>query len=98
LKSYTSDNDARDKPLPDGPTLLRKRTGELVPSSMKPSPGNRRGSVTGMDLSRYIAPFAVVSSYSESVMEDGSVLSRKWYTWVFPDVRVPIIFRGDLQH
>jgi hypothetical protein len=44
---HTSDEDAGHKPLPDEPTLLRKGSGELVPSSMKPSSENRHGSMTG---------------------------------------------------
>jgi hypothetical protein len=44
---HTFDEDAGHKPLPDEPTLLRKGSGELVSSSMKPSSENRHGSMTG---------------------------------------------------
>lgn len=44
---HMSENNAGQKPVPDEPTLLRKVSGELVPSSMKPSSKNRHGSVTG---------------------------------------------------
>jgi hypothetical protein len=44
---HTSENDDGHKSLPDKPTLLRKGSGELVPSSMKPSSEDRHGSMTG---------------------------------------------------
>jgi hypothetical protein len=44
---HTSENDDGHKSLPDKPTLLRKGSGELVPSSMKPSSEGRHGSMTG---------------------------------------------------
>jgi hypothetical protein len=44
---HTFENDGGHKPLPDEPTLLRKGSGELVPSSMKPSSENRHGNMSG---------------------------------------------------
>jgi hypothetical protein len=44
---HISENDAGHKPLSDELTLLRKGSGELVPSSMKSCSENRHGSMTG---------------------------------------------------
>jgi hypothetical protein len=81
---YTSDNDAGQKPLPDEPTLLRKRSGELVPSSMKPPSENRYGSVTGTivgpksvhfdDLDNRTRHF-LQADKSMAVMDDSSLVT-----------------------
>lgn len=44
---HTCEDDAGHKPLPDEPILLRKESGELVPSSMKPSSERRHSSMAG---------------------------------------------------